>query len=106
MLLLKIPVMDIDAPRCKSWARVSRGIRLRQMEAAAGERPSEPGGVEARPIPLVRESMQKKCCSSLWWLRVVADGEIGRCGHLGKTCRGWQRQELQGRRLALRQTDR
>ena len=83
-----------------------RGIRpaTNRSEPAAAEVPSEPGGVEARPIPLVRERMRKKCCSGLCWLRALADGEIGRCGPWARA--GLERQELQGRRLALRQTDR
>src|SRR5450631_3907315 len=58
--------------------------RRRKRMLAVGEVPSEPGGVEARAIPLAREIAREKCRSILWRLRAMELGETARCGA------GWQ----------------
>jgi hypothetical protein len=61
----------------------------------AGEVPSEPGGVGARPIPLARGMVRKKCWSILWRLRGTALGEMARCEAGGQSV-----QRVAGARVA------
>jgi hypothetical protein len=49
-----------------------------RLVLAAGEVPSEPGGVGARPIPFARGSVRTKCWSVLWRLSAIAPGEMAR----------------------------
>ena len=55
---------------------------------AAGEIPSEPGGVGARAIPLARGMARKKWWSILWRLRGMALGKMARREAGGQSVQG------------------
>jgi hypothetical protein len=53
-----------------------------------GDVPSEPGGVEARSIPLAPGTGRKKSKSILWRLRAKAPGEMARYRAAGQSLPG------------------
>jgi hypothetical protein len=69
-----------------------------RLMRAAGEVPSEPGGVGARSIPLARGMVRKKSWSILWRLRAMALGKMARCGAGGQSVQGLAEARVAGAR--------